>query len=117
MNHENLLLPDFWSCLIIFLALLVFILILIKCYGWLKNHIGSKVTTVATLIDKHENSAPIHQGGISSQSMTVSFSFIFETEDNGRIEFKVNSSMYAAHEIGEQGKIIVQGNRLIDFVR
>lgn len=117
MNSDILELPNFWSYLIILLALLAFILILIKCLGWLKNHIGSKVTTVARLIDKHENSAPIHQGGISSQSMTVSFSFIFETEDNERMEFKVNSSMYAAHEIGEQGKIIVQGNRLIDFVR
>lgn len=116
MNSENLELPNFWKYLIIFLALLACILILMKCLDWLKDHIGPKVTTVARLIDKHENSAPIHQGGISSQSMTVSFSFIFETEDNGRMEFKVNSSMYAAHEIDEKGKIIYQGKRLLYFI-
>lgn len=101
MNSENLELPNFWKYLIIFLVLLACILILMKCLDWLKDHIGPKVTTVARLIDKHENSAPIHQGGI---------------RDNGRMEFKVNSSMYAAHEIDEKGKIIYQGKRLLYFI-
>lgn len=117
MNNENLELPDFWKFIIILLVLLACILIAVKIISWLKNHIGPKITLEATLIDKHENSAPIHQGGISSQSMTVSFSFIFETDEKGRMEFKVNSQMYAAHQVEESGKIIIQSKRLIDFVR
>ena len=117
MNQGDLAIPAVWQLLIILLLLLFCILIIIKGTGWLKDHTGRKITMEARLIDKHENSAPIHQGGISSQSMTVSFSFIFETAACGRMEFKVNSQTYAAHEINETGKIIIQGKRLVRFIR
>ena len=116
MKPEITGLPNFWKIIFVLLALLAVILIIVKSRNWIRNHTGPKAAIMARLIDKHENSAPIHQGGISSQSMTVSFSFIFETSDDARMEFKVNAQMYAAHQINEEGKIIIQGERLIDFI-
>lgn len=111
MNHINV-----WEFIIVILLLLLVLLLIIMCKSHLKHDKKSKEQVTVKLINKHEYSAPIHLGGISTQNMTVSYRLVFETINNEILEFKVNASMFAKHQIGEEGKIIYQGKRLLNFI-
>lgn len=99
MNSINV-----WEFIIVILSLLAVLLLIIVSKGLLKHHQETKEVSVVKLVDKHEYAAPIHQGGISTQNMTVSYRFVFETMDSEVLEFKVNASMFAKHQVGEEGK-------------
>lgn len=105
-----------WEFVIVTLSLLTLLMLIILGKSLLKRHREVKECSIAKLINKHEYSAPIHQGGISTQNMTVSYRLVFETINSEILEFQVNASMFANHQIGEEGKIIYQGKRLLNFI-
>ena len=93
--------------------------------NWHKKTLSPRLTVEATVVAKRSDTQFHHQhhGGVEPASTfhttnnTTTYSVIFQVESGDRMKFTVSGAQYEQLAEGDEGRLMFQGPRYLDFTQ
>ena len=101
----------------IFMIICTLVILMIRFYQWNRNNHSQQQNVKATIVSKRTKTKVYHHsnGAEAHTTSSTTYYITFQVEHGDRMELKVKDAVYGLLATGDQGLLIFQGSRYLDF--